>query len=217
MSNSRKHHFVAQFYQRNFANPMFSDNICIYESRTQAWSIGHRTPKGIGWFPHLYNMTAENAQRTDAFEDFLQKYVDGVAAPVMKKAACEPENLNKQERESIALFIGFALARTPEIMHSTQDDGLSKLSDNRSTELIEMAIEWCRSIGKPYTDRSLKEFLKPGLLKAVVSAALSIRDRVLQLHWSFVRTTEDEPFIISDWPVYAEHDPKSNTRSLAFR
>src|SRR5437870_7108396 len=34
---ARRQHFIARFYLRNFAEPMFSDNLCVYDMRKQRW------------------------------------------------------------------------------------------------------------------------------------------------------------------------------------
>lgn len=216
MAVSKRQHFIAQFYQRNFADPMFSDNIRVYEAKTRSWNDKRRTPKGIGWFPHLYNVVAEDGHRTDAFERFLGKFIDGKAEAAMKKAAKEPDRLSNQQRDLIALFVGFAAARTPGIMHSTQEDSLAELPKERAKELDEMARDWCVSVGKSHNESSMREFLKPSLLNAVVSSALSMRKRLLQLQWYFVRTNANEPFITSDWPVFAEYDSSSDVRVVSF-
>lgn len=216
MAVSKRQHFIAQFYQRSFADPMFSDNVRVYEANTRSWNDKRRTPQGIGWFPHLYNVIGEDGKRKDAFEQFLQKEIDGKAALAMKKAARGPQSLNADEREAVALFIGFAAARTPGIMHPTQDDSLANLPAKRSEELNEMAREWCESISKPYTEDSVKEFLKPSLLKALFVSAISMRDRLLSFRWKFLRTTADQPFVTSDWPVFADLDPATDLRLVCF-
>jgi hypothetical protein len=48
---AKRQHFLARFYLRNFAEPMFSDNLCVYDVREARWH--RRTTAGVGWFPHL--------------------------------------------------------------------------------------------------------------------------------------------------------------------
>ena len=48
---ARRQHFIARFYLRNFAEPMFSDSLCVYDLRKRRWE--KRSPEGVGWFPHL--------------------------------------------------------------------------------------------------------------------------------------------------------------------
>jgi len=38
MANSRRHHFAAKFYQKNFAEPIFSKHIRVYEADTKKWN-----------------------------------------------------------------------------------------------------------------------------------------------------------------------------------
>ena len=62
---ARRQHFIARFYLQNFAEPMFSDNLRVYDLQTKSWE--KRTPEGVGWFPHLcslINMEGETAAVT---------------------------------------------------------------------------------------------------------------------------------------------------------
>ena len=51
---ARRQHFIARFYLRNFAEPMFSDNLLVFDLRSHHWE--KRTPHGVRWFKDLYSM-----------------------------------------------------------------------------------------------------------------------------------------------------------------
>jgi hypothetical protein len=48
---AKRQHFIARFYLRHFAEPMFSDSLSYYDMKQQRWE--RRTPDGVGWFKHL--------------------------------------------------------------------------------------------------------------------------------------------------------------------
>lgn len=216
MAKSKRHHFVAQFYQKNFAEPMFSKNIRVYEATTQEWNPQPRTPNGIGWFPHLYSTINDGGERTDTFEDFLQRYVDGPAHRAMKVAATEPEELTDDQRSTVALFIGFAAARTPTMMKSTSEGYFENLPKEDINDLEQVVRMWCACTNQSYSDKSLCDFMKPSLLSAIITWAVSIRDRLLKWKWTFIRASRHKPFITSDWPVFAQHDEQDDIRFAGF-
>jgi hypothetical protein len=216
MAKSKRHHFAAQFYQKNFAEPMFSKHIRVYEASTKQWNSQPRTPNGIGWFPHLYSTIDDAGERTDVFENFLQGHVDGPADRAMKVAATEPENLTDEHRSIIALFIGFAAVRTPAMMNCTRDTYFEKLPTERINDVEQVVRMWCSTMGQSYDDNSMRDFMKPSLLGATIISAASIRDRLLSWKWTFIRASRENPFITSDWPVFAQHDAKDDIRFVSF-
>src|SRR3990172_7467884 len=109
MQRSTRHHFIAQFYQRNFAQPMFSANIRAFMRKSRQWYAS--SPRRIGSRSDLYTLIMDNGEPTDSFEKFLSKYVEGPATPAMKKAALAPEHLTDQERSAVAWFIGVMSVR----------------------------------------------------------------------------------------------------------
>lgn len=216
MAKSKRHHFAAQFYQKNFAEPMFSKRIRVYETTTRQWNSQPRTPNGIGWFPHLYSTINDAGEQTDVFEDFLQRHVDGPADRAMKLAATEPEKLTHDQRSAIALFIGFAAARTPAMMDSTSEGYFEKLPKGEIDDLEQVVRMWCAITNQSYSENSTRDFIKPSLLRGIIIWAISIRDRLLKWQWTFIRASRQNPFITSDWPVFAEHDQEDDIRFVSF-
>lgn len=202
MAKSRKHHYIAEFYLRNFAEPMFGKNLFVYERKTQKWDP--RTPKGIGWFPHLYTMFDDSGERTDYFEKYLADHIETPIAPIMKKAATIPEKLTDKERENIAMFIGITAARKPSMVNNILDEHLNELPVDDATELEDIVKVWCTVTGQKYTPNSKNEYMKPSTFGAVLIWAASLRNRLIKWNWTFNRTTRNQPFITSDSPVFAQ-------------
>ncbi|TWU12270.1 hypothetical protein CA54_10930 [Symmachiella macrocystis] len=216
MANSRRHHFAAKFYQKNFAEPIFSKHIRVYEADTRKWNSGPITPHGIGWFPHLYSMINDAGERTDEFENFLQQHVDGPADRAMKVAAEQPDNLTDEQRATIALFIGFAAARSPSMMNSTRDRYFEKAPTEKINDLEQVVRMWCGATNQSYSDTSMRDFMKPSQLRSMIIWAASIQERLLAWKWTFIRASRENPFITSDWPVFAEHHAEEDIHIMSF-
>ena len=212
MSKSRRHHYIAEFYLRNFAEPMFGRNLFVYKREIHEWAP--ITPKGIGWFPHLYTMFDDSGEMTDYFEKFLADYIETPIAPIMKKAATIPEKLTDIEREKIAMFIGITAARIPSVVNKILDERFDELPVDDLAELEDLVKVWCGITGHNYTTKSKNEFMKPSVFGAILIWAASLRDRLIKWNWTFNRTTRNQPFITSDSPVSAQK--KGNIRLVTF-
>ncbi len=196
---TRRSHFIAQFYLRNFAEPMFSDNLCFYDLRKQRWES--RTPKGFGWFPHLYSLFDVVGIRTDSFEKLLSKQVEDPAAPALKKLATG-ESLDDGERSAVALFVALTAARSPEMMNEVVTAHIEKLTSADRDNLNRLVNLWCELAGRPYNPSSHDEFLKPSTFGALLFWSVNLQNQLLEWEWCVVRTTRDQPFVTSDRPVY---------------
>ncbi len=198
---NRRQHFSARFYLRNFAEPMFSDKLHVYDLQKRRWKTC--TPNGVGWFPYLYSMIDMKGNRTDEFDQFLKLNVEDPAAPAMKKLATGGA-IDAKERSAVALFIALTFARSPAVMNGVLAEHLDGLDPAARSESDDLVKQWCHWTEKPYGSKSHGEFLKPSTFGAIWVWSQSLQLRLLQWQWRLVRTTRDRPFVTSDQPVFAQ-------------
>lgn len=210
---ARRQHFIARFYLRNFAEPIFSDNLCVYDMRKQRWEP--RTPDGVGWFPHLCSMIDMDGKRTDDFDQRLKLNVEDPAAPALKKMATG-DTVDNNERSVIALFIALTAARNPEMMNHVMGDYVASRSPSESAELEELVKLWCGLTGKPYAQNSHSEYHKPGMFDAIWHWSQDLQRRLLKWRWHLLHTTREQPFVTSDRPVLAQWDRDQDVRFVSF-
>ncbi|KKM85840.1 hypothetical protein LCGC14_1285000 [marine sediment metagenome] len=210
---AKRQHFIARFYLRNFAEPIFSDNLCVYDMRKQRWE--KRTPRGVGWFPHLCSMIDMQGNRSDDFDRFLKLKVEDPAAPALKKLATGG-TVDANERAAVALFVALTAARSPEMMKDVMTGYVGNLAASDRAELDAMVKPWCEWTGKPYDRKSHSEFLKPSSFGGIWEWSQSLQRRLLQWEWHLVHTTRDRPFITSDRPVFADWDRERDLRLVSF-
>lgn len=210
---ARRQHFIARFYLRNFAEPVFSDNLCVYDMRKRRWE--KRTPGGVGWFRHLYSMIDMQGARSDDFDRFLKLNVEDPAAPALKKLATGG-TLEANERAAVALFVALTAARSPELMNNVMTQHLGNLAAGDRAELDALVKLWCDWTGKPYSPKSHSEFLKPSSFGALWTWSQNLQHRLLQWEWHLVHTTRDRPFVTSDRPVFAQWDRDQDVRLVSF-
>jgi hypothetical protein len=210
---NRRQHFIARFYLRNFAEPLFSDNLCVYDLRRQRWE--KRSPEGVGWFPHLCSMIDIEGNRTDDFDQFLKQQVEDPAAPALRKLATG-RALDPSDRAAVALFMALTAARSPEMMKGVVTEHLGGLAPATRAELDDLVKLWCGWTGKTYDSKSHGEFLKPGSFGAIWVFSQSLQSRLLTWEWHVVQTTRELPFVTSDQPVFAQWDRNQDVRLVSF-
>lgn len=210
---ARRQHFIARFYLRNFAEPVFSDNLCVYDLRKQRWE--RRSPDGVGWFPHLCSMIDMEGNRTDEFDQFLKQQIEDPAAPALRKLATGGA-LDPGERAAVALFAALTAARSPEMMNGVVMEHLGGLAPAARAELDDLVKLWCDWTGKRYDSKSHSEFLKPSSFGAIWVWSQSLQRRLLEWEWHLVQTTRDRPFVTSDRPVFAQWDREQDVRLVSF-
>jgi hypothetical protein len=192
---------------------MFSENLNVYVADSRRWE--RRTPNGVGWFPHLFTMFDDKGERTDDFDQFLKLNVEDPAAPALKKLATA-ESINDGERSAVAMFIALTAARVPATASESLTNYLQELSETERQEMEHLARLWCKMIGRTYTPNSIGDFCKPSSLGAIWLWAKSLQHRLLEWRWHALATTEDQPFVCSDSPVFAEWDRGQDIRLVSF-
>src|SRR5436190_7689335 len=197
---NQKQHFIARFYQRNFAEPRFSDNLRVYDMRKGRWE--RRTPDGVGWFRHLCSMIDMQGNRTDEFDRFLKNRVEDPVVPVLKKLATG-EPLDADERSAVAFFVALTAARSPQVMNGVMTEYLGSRTSADHSELDDLVKLWCDWTEKPYDSKSHSEFLKPSSFGAIWIWSQSLQRRLLEWEWHLIQTSRERPFVTSDQPAFA--------------
>jgi hypothetical protein len=210
---TRRSHFVAQFYLRNFAEPIFSSNLCVYDIEKQRWD--NRTPRGVGWFPHLYAMFDESGSRTDRFEKFLSQQIEDPAASALNRLATG-ETLESSGRSAIALFIALTAARSPEMMDDVVKTHIEKLAYAEREELDQLVKLWCGVARLPFDAKLHNEFLKPSTFGALLFWSVNLQRQLLEWNWHLVQTTREQPFVTTDRPVFLQWDQEHDVRLVSF-
>ena len=176
---------------------MFGDSLRVFERKTGRWDPHRRTPSGIGHARHLYSSWSIQGKRGDGFEQFLATSIDTPCADAMKKTAVDPSSIDDEERQLVARFIGFAAARTRNLLEKTESYHLE--SDPTEEWLLR---EWCKLTQKEFKKKdSDRELLRDSLFRAAISCGVKWTERILAGKWHFLRTTRNAPFVVSDWPA----------------
>jgi hypothetical protein len=208
-SRSKKHHYLPVFYQRNFANPMFSDRLNMYSIVSGEWHLGI-SPADVGRRDNLYTTLSAEGELDDSFERVLAR-VDAIAAPAIRVAAVDPASLHTEDRRSIAVFIALQHGRSPREVDALSSRGASQLGI-----LNPDLSDWMSEHGIAAEFAAFAKLAKRPLFDAVLSWANTMVCRFMLWPWLFLRTGSSEPFVTSDYPLRAERDPKTGKIRISF-
>ena len=102
------------------------------------------------------------------------------------------------------------------MMDSTREGYFEKPPTEELDDLEQVVRMWCAITNQTFSEKSIRDFLKPSQMGAIIIWATSIRDRLLRWKWTFIRASRQNPFITSDWPVFAQHDAEGDIRFVSF-
>lgn len=211
---NRRQHWLAQFYQRQFAEPMFSAKICVFEFAKRRWEVD-RTPYGIGWEKDHLSVYVDTGNRTDQADQFLRDIVENPAAPAMQRLAVNAP-LEIEERAHVARFIATTIARCPNMIQAVMQDARRDAPPDALAALETEAKKWRKKVGLPSKADAVTEFIKPNYLQDMWTWIKSFSERILHWEWNIFEAKPDQPFVTSDYPVFARHFVEDHPAEVTF-
>jgi hypothetical protein len=221
--NYMHHHFVPQFYLRNFrdANVPEGQEPWIWVVDFKQHRIERRAPKNVGKAANYYAFPEIEAAGGEAVESILSKIESATAAAVRRLLASDNSELEGQDRADLLFFMAvFAVrvpffrnltekfaanvaknlmqvsASDPECFEHTVREAL-KGKENLTPDKIEELRQWVLDDSK-YTIRASPRLSIVMGFQSVVDTIYPIFD---QMRWAVVRAGGDLGFITGDTPV----------------
>lgn len=199
----RNHHYISRCYQRNFADPIGTENIYCFRRSYQCWVP--KSSKGIGWLRDLYTMIDEEEVETDEFEEFLHR-IENETAPILWKCGENPQSISPDERYALAYFMALLISRSPPCIEFAGDVAAQAVISafNSATPLQQRAVEERTGIIWPdHIDwnKFTVKVSKHTILAGSLHFAQLVSQQLLGLTWTFLVTNEFHPFITTDWPA----------------
>lgn len=150
-------------------------------------------------------MIDEAGTETDQFEDFLQS-IETEAAPVLQRCGASPQSISDDDKVSLAYFLALLVSRSPRCINFASDVAskiVMKVIDS-TTESDRRAVEEATGIAFPaHVDwnKFTLTVSKHTILAGSLEFAQVVARKLLDLTWTFLVTTDDCPFITTDWPA----------------
>jgi len=223
LEGPKRQHYLSKFYCDGFAR---GDGVplAVYDRRARQYRP--QTPVNTAVEAHFYTFLDGEGRRRFDIEDMLSK-IEGVAAPAIG-ALRRHEKIPDEQRDGLALFVGFSCTRTPEFMamaHKVMGDAyLKKVTGELQTEeqvaarLLAIADEVPEA--KEVSPKDMLEHIHGGKLRLeveidrqmVLAKALKLAPRVaLMMYfmtWVVLHpASDDASFATCDSPVFVPSYP----------
>lgn len=214
---SHRHHYVPQFYLKNFADPRLGGQLWRYPKQGGKPIAGH--PKVFAFENHYHTITRPDGTRDSDTIETMFSALEGEAAHVIRKVLAN-EALSEAEREIFITFAGALLVRVPR-----QRDHIGAMMSEIATHMSQASAFHKELFHADYR-RFLEETGDPSVIdpeavrqaylseqfelemnpQAALGMSLGSLDTVvnclLSMNWVFVRRQGRFSFISCDAPVF---------------
>lgn len=215
MTGSR-HHYLPQFYLKEFIDPRNPPYIWFYDKESGA--ANNAAAKSLGVEEHYYSVPKPDRTRESKTVEEIYKEIDGNAARVIWKIH-EKEELTEEDRDHFAMFIASMTTRTPGTRENLVLRGMSEMLKkiiqleaideglfNRSIDKFEKdtgnRVPDREEFRKFFLDREYDLKFRPEFsVPAELSAALKLVPYYIDMSWTFFIAKGSLKFVTSDNPV----------------
>ncbi len=225
MNNPKRHHYVPQFYLKNFTNS--KGLLQIFDREKNEYR--QQNPLNTAVQGHYYTFRTEKGKKHTEIEKLFSTIEDKAKLVIDKIDA--RENIAVEEKESLATFISFQKTRVPDF-----EKNINKLSEKLFKKNIQKTSshETVASFIKEYeknTDKKLNispeelfeisqnenrysiEFIREWSLTMAIRLGRDSIKYFLDMDWIFLQVPKKASFITSDNPFAlvppSNYDPKS--------
>ncbi len=221
MVPKKKHHYIPQFYLREFSDPYGPKGqepyVWVYEKRMDKLAE-KRSPKNIATETHFYSVSGVTSTRIQAVEDALSRFESRVA-PLLREVLSSRQVPQGKERLLFAYFLAVMLTRTLKVrqeINAAMEDLVRKMnvvitkSEDRLRAVIRrMERDIGERIHMPITE--LRKFMLNGKfeivpskewsLMAITEVAPSLVPMLAEMRWKLFVSPNQSVYITSDSPV----------------
>lgn len=129
MSTPKRHHYLPEFYLEGFRR----DNVLfVYDREPNEYR--EQSPKDTAVKSYYYALEDDEGKKNLEIESFLSK-IEGDAKPTIDKLE-RGEDISKEEKESLSIFISFLMNRVPDFEES-ENKMLEKIIEMASNMMFQ--------------------------------------------------------------------------------
>lgn len=195
MSTPIRHHFLPQFYLKNFTD----DKGFLFEFDRSTKSFSYKTPHGTGWQRNFYRYRGKDGQTHTDIETELLREIEDRTKPVIDKIN-KGLSLDYSDKEVLAVFVAFQHTRVPDFF---------KGMDEMTQAMVDKITEW-----EFPNEKILVKVPKEHNLKTMMMLAKEIVPIFLVLDWTLLRAPKSTAFITSDSPFFIVPPPGRNKNNF---
>lgn len=213
----KKQHYIPQFYLKNFSQD--GERVHIYDrAKGDKGEMRYQTTIQVAHENHFYTYQTKKGTKKN-LEALLGQF-EGDAAAIIEKVHRE-RTLTPEEKEKLALFVGFLYTRTPafkhksEEMHTKAGEKIARMMFRMTPkEKIRKTLK--EKEGKDFSDEELDDLIDFGInpkrskigfkypqgwwIKLMLDMGLEAAKIFYGMDWLFLFTSQPYAFITSDNP-----------------
>lgn len=187
MNASERHHFVPQWYLRNFCDPI-TGMVQVYDKQKSTYR--RQKPREIMFINRYYRQEwAPEGIDPDIFEKMLSTGVEGPGKLALQRLITMPSDFRAEETVAIMCYLAFQRLRVPRQARWARMVMEQSLLQMLAPELKSHFLDGTIEMTEGYRFRFMKEMLRP-----VISWFCRMR-------WNIFETAQDVQFITTDSPV----------------
>ena len=214
---TKRQHYIPQFYLKNFSQD--GEHVYVYDrAKGDKGEIRYQTTIKVAHENHFYTYQTRKGTKGN-LEDLLGQ-IEGDTAAVIEKVKRE-RTITPEDKEKLALFVGFLYSRTPAFKAKTQEM-TTKAGEKIARMMFRMTPkERIRKFlkgkeGKDYTDKELDDLIDFGVnpkrsrivfkypqgwwIRTMLEMGTEAAKVFFGMDWLFLFTSQPYAFITSDNP-----------------
>lgn len=213
MSEPKRHHYVPQFYLKNFADD--KGQIWVYDRQTKQYR--HQNVSDTALVRHYYRVESKDGKYNTEVEKLLAE-IEGLACVAIEKLKQGTTTLTEEEKANIAIFAALQMTRVPDFEKRTnemQEKIIRKVYKRvfHSVEAARQEIEKIKdeidNVGGDVAedmfnfiqgDKYSIEVPRQNNIRRMLELASHTALYFIQMDWVLLRTERGGAFITSDNP-----------------
>ncbi len=195
-------HFVARFHLKLFCESPGAETISVFRFIDAKWRAG-RSTASVGFRPHNCSAIGPDGKLNDSFDKFLQITIENYAVEPMKELAAGSK-LTNAIKMRIAKYAALTAARTPSMLTEPLNSFIDGFDEDMTATTQAMADQLFSHIHPDNPRARVVELLTDYNHAKVCEIIDKLYHLLMNSEWHPVATSLDEPFIISDSPVYGQ-------------
>lgn len=209
VSTPKRHHFLPRFFLEGFSR---DGHVAVYDREKNEYRV--QNVKDTAVIGYYYSAIDEEGNKDGRIESLLSA-IESEAKPVIAKMD-NHESLNNEDRERLAVFIGFLFARTPEfeaMVNQISEGGIKHMmrimypNERLTQQRYGKDLERFGLTAKAMVDFVQEDHYKIVLhrnasLHAMLQLGMSLSNMFLHMNWLIAHPeTDKQSFVLTDSPV----------------
>ncbi len=228
MNEPKRHHYLPQFYLRNFCNDKL---LSVFDKKKNEYR--KQNPKDTAVERYYYSLKDDNGNMDHRIEKLFSQ-IETNSQQIIDRII-NNENITEQEKADLSHFIALMMVRVPNLEKLTNTGSNTVINDIANTVFLDKKTakkaiykrECVIAVTHAASAEELVKFHKNGnydikinrnvVLSCMLQLAQNTWNDFNQMHWDVVHTKDNKSFITTDNPIVIMPPNKDTPRGLCVK